>query len=353
MNDPLTVLVLGVGGNVSQGILKALALSDLRPRVIGACVSHLSTGLYTVDRAYVSPPASDPTFLEWLIEVCERDGVGAILSGVEPVLAALSQKAELIRDRTGAVSLVSSPDRLEVGQDKLLTARWLAERGFNAPRTADLSDRASVEAVVAECGYPLVAKPRHGKGGQGIFAVEGPVDLEYVRQRPGYVLQEQLGDADGEYTVACFADREGRLRGTLAMKRELLDGTTLRATVVDEASVRDEAARIVSALEPLGPANVQLRLSHGRPVCFEINVRFSGTAPIRARLGFNDVEAALRHFVLGEQPHDLPLVTEGVALRYWNEIYIDPAARDELERSGRLADPLSHPLAVEDYGRPA
>ncbi|NOG51580.1 MAG: hypothetical protein HND48_20760 [Chloroflexi bacterium] len=56
-DSPLTVLVLGVGGNVSQGILKALALSTLPVRVIGACVGpgvdgavHLRRGLHLAAR---------------------------------------------------------------------------------------------------------------------------------------------------------------------------------------------------------------------------------------------------------------------------------------------------------------
>ena len=64
MNDPVNVLVLGVGGNVSQGILKALALSTVPCRVVGACVDPLSAGLYTADRAYVAPMADDPRFVD-------------------------------------------------------------------------------------------------------------------------------------------------------------------------------------------------------------------------------------------------------------------------------------------------
>jgi hypothetical protein len=51
--------MLGVSGNVSQEILKALALCEPRPRVVGVCISPFSAGLYVTDRAYVSPPADD------------------------------------------------------------------------------------------------------------------------------------------------------------------------------------------------------------------------------------------------------------------------------------------------------
>lgn len=58
MKHDLTVMVMGVGGNVSQGILKALAL-----------------GLYTVDRAYVTPLAKDPAFVDWIVATCRAEGV--------------------------------------------------------------------------------------------------------------------------------------------------------------------------------------------------------------------------------------------------------------------------------------
>ena len=81
-----------------------------------------------------------------------------------------------------------------------------------------------------------------------------------------------------------------------------------------------------------------------------INLRFSGTTPMRVRLGFNEVEAALRNYVLGEEIEDLPLIKEGIVLRYWNEMYIDPQACDALRQSGRLDLPQQFDLMIEDYG---
>jgi carbamoyl-phosphate synthase large subunit len=75
-----------------------------------------------------------------------------------------------------------------------------------------------------------------------------------------------------------------------------------------------------------------MRIHEGRPTCFELNVRFSGTTPIRAHLGFNEVDAALRHFVLGEPVPELPRVESGTALRFWDEVYVDDAAIAELGR---------------------
>ena len=43
----INVLVLGVGGNVSQGIVKALRqIEDIPIKIFGVCVSEKSVGLY-------------------------------------------------------------------------------------------------------------------------------------------------------------------------------------------------------------------------------------------------------------------------------------------------------------------
>jgi len=346
----LTVLVLGVGGNVSQGILKALALSRVPCRVVGACISPLALGLYTVDRAYVSPRADDPGFIDWLVATCRAEGIQAILSGVEPVLDVLAARAEEIRSQTGAVAIVSHPSQLAVGDDKLVTCQWLEKHGFNYPRYAASEDKQAIAKLTAHCGYPLVAKPRAGKGAHGVMEVRNASDLAHASDLRDYVVEEYLGNLDAEYTAGCFCDRDGRVRGAIVMRRELLEGTTYRAEVGAFPEVAAEAVRIAAALRPLGPCNIQLRMAAGRAVCFEINVRFSGTTPLRARLGFNEVEMALRHFVLGEPARDLPLVTEGIVLRYWNEMYVDPKASAALRQSGRLDAPREFDLLVEDYG---
>ena len=45
------------------------------------------------------------------------------------------------------------------------------------------------------------------------------------------------------------------------------------------------------------------------------------------------------------------LVTSGIALRYWNELYVDPAAAAALRQTGRLNAPGDWARVVEDWGK--
>jgi carbamoyl-phosphate synthase large subunit len=364
---PLNALVLGVGGNVSQSIQKALRKASVPKRIIAACISGSSPGLYVADRAYISPLAQDAQFIPWLLEICEREQIDAVMSGSEIVLDALSPQAEMIREQTGAVSIVSTPEVLATGRDKLLTCRWLESSGLPTPGYADLADEAAVRTLAERCGYPLIAKPRLGKGSDGILTVRNEHELTRVVEAEDLslrdvagrrirasdlILQEYLGDEREEYTAGCLCDLDGNVRGTIVLRRTLRAGTTVTAELGSFPEIRETAESIAFALRPLGPCNVQLRMHQGRAVPFEINPRFSGTTALRARMGFNEVDAALRHFVLGEPLPVMKDIGSGVALRYWNEIYVPAAAVESITESGELDDPLALQPEIEDWGAP-
>lgn len=346
---PLNVLVLAVGGNVSQGILKSLARSRRACRVIGADISAHQTGLFSVDRSFVSPWANSPDFLPWLLETCRRESVDAILSGAEAVLTVLALHREVIEQTSGALCLVSDVETMEIGDDKFKTCEWLAAHGFPHPAYARADAPEDVIRLLEVSRYPLVAKPRRGGGSRGLFLVENDDDLAYACRKSDYLLQAHVGTEEDEYTVGCFMGRDGTLAPSCCMQRELLAGTTYRAFIGAHDDVRRVAEAIVSALRPRGPCNVQLRMTDDGPVCFEINPRFSGSAPIRAHFGYNEAEAALEHFVLGLPVH-LPLVTEGIGLRYWNELYPDPVAVAALAAQGELLQPSEYDHAIECWG---
>lgn len=350
MSDPeLNLLVLAAGGNVSEGILKSLALCPYRMRVVGADIGALKMGLYAVDKAVISPWANEAAFLPWLMDTCKRERIHGVFSGAEPVLPVLARHAETIRRESGAVCVVSDPETLAIGDDKLLTSQWLAAEGFPHPDSAASEDRENVTRLVETYGFPLIAKPRQGGGCRGHFKLEEPPDVEYAMRKRGYIIQQMVGHAGEEYTAGAFCDRDGIVRGVIAMRRELHEGTTVAAEAGDFPEVEAAARAITERLRPMGPCNIQMRMHEGKAVCLEINVRFSGTTPVRARFGFNEVDAAIRHYVLGQPLDTMPVVRKGVMLRYWNEIYLDPDIRDTLGDYTCFESPRRFLRQTEDF----
>lgn len=333
--DRITVAVIGVGGNVSQSIVRALRRSLLPIRIVGLDLTPDQAGLYWCDAAWVIPRTDDPAFLPRLAPLCREEQVRVILSGAEAVLDALADQQETVECVTGAIFPMPPPELYWRARDKWTLIGWLNEAGLPAPRAALSEDREALQALRDACGFPLLAKPRRGGGSRSHFPVQDDNDLAWIAHKQGYVVEEVLRPAGGEYTVGCFSDQAGRLVEMIILRRELYQGTTYRAWVDDHPEVRAMAQTLCGILRIPGPCNLQLLMTEGGPVCFEVNPRFSGTTGIRAAFGFNDVDALLRERLFGEPP-SLPRIREGVALRYWQELYPDEAARKALMETGRF-----------------
>lgn len=333
--NKLTVLVTGAGGPLGQSIMKAVRCSELPCRLVATDLHPLSVGFQWADAHYLLPPAGEPGYLSQLTTICCQEQVDAVLIGSEGELQLLSQVRDTLEQATGAVIIASSPQVLRIAADKWETVCFLSAHGLDYPRSALPEAPEQLEALVREHGFPLIVKPRRGSGSKGLYKVHSRQELDHVLQlasRP--VVQEYLQPDEQEYTTAVFVDNSGKPQGGIVMRRELAAGLTYRAWVEENTAVAAAATAVAAALGPLGPCNVQLRLTERGPVPFEINARFSSTTAMRACFGYNEAEMALRSYVLGEeivppQPH------KGIALRFWDELYLPEAGGFQNGSHGR------------------
>lgn len=330
---PITVLVTGVGDTVGQALIKALRISRIPCRVLGTDRDRLSVGLSWVDRWFILPHCAQAhAYLAEMRAICAAEQVQLVVPGSEKELALLAQHANAIRSETGAVIVGSAPEVLRIAMDKWETCRFLERAGLNFPRYARADALDEVASLVDACGFPLIAKPFHGTGARGLWKIASRKDIESVRALEcEMVLQEYLRPDEEEYSVGVYTLRDGRQAGAFSyQRRHMVAGDTYKAVVGRNEIVEAEAKAVVAALGASGPCNVQMRLTARGPVTFEINPRFSGGVSVRAHFGYNEPEMAIRDLVLGETVAP-PAVRHGVALRFWEEMYLDdepaPAAR--------------------------
>lgn len=308
-----SVLVTGVGGGVGQSIIKSL--HDTGYRVIGADADRHAAGLYAVARGYHIPFAIAHDYIHSLLSICRREGCRVLFPGLDaelPFLAAAAGRFAAV----GCHVIVSQPEVVSICDDKLATSEFLARHGFHAPATSVLGPGAAKDMAL-----PLVLKPRRGgRRSRGVFVVHTREDLDdklTAMAAEDYVVQEYI-DGD-EYTCGTIS-ADGACHGVIVMRRVLRDGDTHKAFVVRDAALEGYVRRVVDALHPTGPCNVQLRVRQGRPYVFEFNARCSGTTHGRALAGFNEPVMAIRHALEGRQPaYDVRPIA---ILRYWQELVV-------------------------------
>jgi carbamoyl-phosphate synthase large subunit len=324
------ILVTGVGGGVGQSVLKCLQGSAYR--LIGMDPDPLAAGLHAVPVAYQGQPAESPDFVDSLLDVCATENVSLIFPGVEPELLPLAKAADRFR-QANVIPVVSTPAVIGICDDKLATARFLAESGFSPPAT-----EAFTEDVDASW-FPMVLKPqRGGARSQHTYVARDMEEFHRVRaliDPRNCVIQEYL---DGDEFTAGTINWQDECHGSIVMRRTLRAGDTYKAFVVRDGHLERYVRDVAEALRPFGACNIQFRMRGDEPCVFEINARCSGTTYARALAGFNEPRMVADSILHARQPKYE--IREIAILRYWSELVIEETRLAALGDTGRDDGPV-------------
>jgi carbamoyl-phosphate synthase large subunit len=314
------VLVTGAGALLGQGIIKALKASSLKLHIVAVDPSPLSAGLYWADSAHLISMASSPGYLDRLREVLSLERPDVVLVGTDVELPLLAAARGELESEYDTKVVISRPEVVRIADDKWLTYQFLRDEGLgHVPSCLPGSE----EELIIEVGFPLVVKPRVGARSVGLSIVRSRHELDRaIQSQSNIVIQQYVGTDETEYTAGTLTF-DGECSASIVMRRDLRDGNTYRAYVDAYPELNRAMKKVAVRLQAYGPANFQFRLVDDEPKIFEINGRFSGTTPLRAHAGFNEVEMSIRHSLYGEaivQPVIQPLVL----LRYWTETVVRP-----------------------------
>lgn len=283
------VLLLGAGGNVTNGIYRILKANKYRDiRVFVSCVKHVP--VKQEDLFLLSPFAKDKSFCLWLSGIINLYSIDIVISGVEEIINEVAKNRDFFNNQNVELAFESN-DKIQIFQSKLATSKWLRDNKLRYPKFISSEDNFRFDVEKFFGVDKLILKPNSGKSSQGIRILDN-CDLDNFRIPEGYIIQEYIGDESEEITVGCLLHNNNIYQCQL--RRELLNGHTMKVELICNSLVTEYCEKIVRLIRPKYPINVQLRIDkYGLPVCFEINLRVSGSAPFRHLLNFRDVEAML------------------------------------------------------------
>lgn len=338
MRDKLNVLITGAGSAMAQSVFKALLLSKFKDdvNVIFTNSEALGAGFFMnskVKKCYMVPIAKDPNYIPKMLELCKNENIDILFSGTEHEIFQLSKNKSHFKNECGTLVMLSDYKVIELGTDKLKTAVFFKKNKLPFPDTVLFDDH---KKLISKYGYPIFMKPRIASASRNIYKINNEKELfeKKFDDSSKIILQNYL-DSDIEYTVECFMDKDGNISGTIPMKRNLDYGLSVSGMIDKNNDVINVCEMITRKIKPQGPINIQLRIVNGKPIPFEINTRFSSTECIRAKYGFNSVEAAIMNYYYN-QPINLKKYTSGLFIRYWEECYLSQDDYNKLIKTGKL-----------------
>ncbi|MDR6691862.1 carbamoyl-phosphate synthase large subunit [Microbacterium sp. 1154] len=318
-SDRTKVVIIGSGPNrIGQGVEfdyscvhASFALSDAgyETVMVNCNPETVSTDYDTSDRLYF-----EPLTLEDVLEVLYAEsqsgtilGVVCQLGGQTPLGLAKGIEA------AGYTILGTSPEAIDLAEERELFSRLLDEAGLVAPRNGTAIDVEGAVTVAEEIGYPVLVRPSFVLGGRGmeiVYSTEALRDY-FVRVAdqaiigPGLPLlvDRFLDDAIELDVDALFDGTDLYIGGVMEHLEEAgihsgdssctLPPVSLGRTEIDR--VREATLAIAKGVGVRGLLNVQFAISAGVLYVIEANPRASRTVPFVSKaLGIPLAKAASR-----------------------------------------------------------
>jgi len=312
-----TVLVPGAAGPAGINTIKSLKMAGFGGKILATDSSSLSAGFFMADINEIIPQADEHSFLDRLFQIVKMYQVEVLMpssgSDIYPYSENRKQLAEM-----GAEAIVSDRDKLEICRDKMLTFQTLSNK-FVLPFTTAESDKIDT--------FPVLAKPRFGKGSRGIVKIDDESDLRYIiSKRDDLVFQEYLPGT--EYTVDVLSDLDGKpIIAVPRIRMQTKAGISTKGRVLRDPALEMDCMKIAELVGIRGPCCMQMKESaEGRLKLIEINPRMGGGTIFTSLAGAN-FPAMLLDMIEGRQV-SLPVISEITVIRYFEEFVL----RSEEER---------------------
>ncbi|GAA1951736.1 carbamoyl-phosphate synthase large subunit [Agromyces allii] len=321
-SDRRKVIILGSGPNrIGQGVEfdyscvhASFALSDagFETVMINCNPETVSTDYDTSDRLYF-----EPLTLEDVLEVIHAESQSGELVGVVVQLGgqtALGLAKGL--EAAGVPILGTTPDAIDLAEERGLFAGILEQAGLLAPRNGTAIELTGAVQVAEEIGYPVLVRPSYVLGGRGMEIIyDSPSLADYFARIEGQgivgpthplLVDRFLDDAIEIDVDALYDGTDLYIGGVMEHIEEAgihsgdssctLPPVTLGRAEIDR--VREATRSIAEGIGVKGLLNVQFAIGAGVLYVLEANPRASRTVPFVSKaLGIPLAKAASRIMV--------------------------------------------------------
>jgi carbamoyl-phosphate synthase large subunit len=290
------VLILGSGPNrIGQGIefdyccchaSFAFREEGYETVMVNCNPETVSTDYDTSDRLYFEPLTFEDVMN--VVELERPDGVLIQFGGQTPLKLAVPLQ------RAGVKVLGTSPDAIDLAEDRKRFSALLRELGIPQPESGTATSIEEAKQVARHIGYPVLVRPSYVLGGRAMAIVYDEAHLEQyareaVKASPEHpVLVDRFLEDAYEVDVDAVGDGERVVIGGILQHIEeagIHSGDsamvlpTYKITPEHLETIRSDTRRLGLALGVRGLMNVQYAIKNDVVYVIEVNPRASRTTP--------------------------------------------------------------------------
>ena len=261
------VLVPGASAPAGINTIKSLKLANFKGKILSTDSNELSAGFYLSDYKEVSPESEDEGYLDFLFKIIDKYEINVLMPSSGYDIFPFSENKEKLRN-LGAIPVISDRDVLEVCRDKVLTFERL-KNNFNLPYTTEDKSR------ITE--FPIISKPRFGKGSRDIIQINDFSELDYISSRYSKMIYQEYLPGE-EFTIDVLSDFDSNpIISVPRVRLQTRGGISTKGKIILDKELIEESCKISEFLKIIGPCCIQMKKDKDNAFkLVEINPRLGG-----------------------------------------------------------------------------
>jgi len=318
----LNILLTAVGSTPAISVMKSLQMQqEYTVQVFGTDTNARDqiSGSAFCDHFTTVPPANEENeYIGAILGLIEENDIDLFIPIVDEELEVVAKYSRMIERKT--FLLLSPYETIRTCNDKYHTYTAMETYGIPAVKTIIPGDISEIPMLLKDnaLSFPVIAKPRKGRGSRDVYRLDSPVDLVLLNRIEDPIIQEFASGEEYVVDVFCIRNQTaGIITRKITMWRA---GVDYRSEFIPDSLLNDYTEKVLRSMEFLGPVNFQWFFSDKGPFLLEINPRFSGATCFNSYCGFNYPLYALR-LVDTEDPGPPSKPNPSRMCRFWDEVY--------------------------------
>lgn len=246
-------------------------------KIVATDLSPVAPALFFADETYLVPRINSPEYIGRILEICEKSGVKAITTLIDPEIAILAEHRDDFEAK-GILPLCPAAWTARLCFDKYEMFKYLRSKGVRTPLTYNTLEGLREGIDKGEISFPVFMKPETGSGSVGIGKVNNweEAEAKFNDGKFNYIIQELMtgGDCDADVYVDCISHKAVSV--FCKKKIESRIGGASKTISFKDEKLFDFIEQVCSVLELNGPCDMDFFIKDGEYYLSEINPRFGG-----------------------------------------------------------------------------
>lgn len=288
--------------------------------VIATDMTDIAPAIYDADKYYIVPRITDPGYIEFILDICKKEHILAVLSLIDPELSILAANRQKFED-IGVKVINSTLELCERALDKMQMYHWLKEHNFNYAKSYIDKDAFYKDLDTGEITFPVFVKPVRGSASISISKVDNRETIELLfSENDNLMIQEFLGGE--EIGADCYIDLVSDEVVSIFTKKKLLmrGGETDKAVSFKDDKLFDLIETFINESGWRGQIDIDIFKIGDEYYISEVNPRFGGGYPHAYKCGCNHPKMIFNNLKGYPNNRTIGCYQDGIYMMKYNEV---------------------------------